>query len=183
MNDLFLSVVIPAYNEQGRIVPTLNEAVGYLAKQHYTWEIVVVDDGSTDDTARLVRQFAETETNVRIESVGHAGKGWAVRHGMLSAKGAYRLLCDADLATPIEQLEKFIDKIAEGYDLVIGSRQIDGAQRYNEPLMRHLMGRVFNWTVSALCSCRAAHAIYSITVTRPDTVRSSNIIANAFSRQ
>lgn len=148
---MFLSVVIPAYNEQGRIVPTLNKVVGYLSERQYTWEVIVVDDGSTDDTVELVRQVALKEPRVRIEVIEHAGKGWAVRHGMLVATGEYRYMCDADLATPIEQLEQFLDKISNGYDVVIGSRQIDGAQRYDEPIMRHLMGRAFNWTVSALC--------------------------------
>ena len=87
---------------------------------------------------------------VRIESEEHGGKGWAVRHGMLATTGQYRFMCDADLAMPIEGLEAFLKRMDEGYDIVIGSRQVAGAQRFNEPMWRHFMGRVFNRCVRLL---------------------------------
>jgi dolichyl-phosphate beta-glucosyltransferase len=142
----FLSVIIPSYNEERRIGPTLQEVLRFLDEQPYTWEVVVVDDGSTDDTAAIASAFArKMEGPVRVMTVAHRGKGWAVKRGMLEAKGRYRFMADADLAMPIDQLIGFLDRMAEGYDIVIGSRQIAGARRYDEPASRHVMGRVFNW--------------------------------------
>ena len=143
-----LSVVIPAFNEEARIGPTLDALVGYLDTQTYSREVVVVDDGSTDDTVGVVeRRAARPETPVRVESIPHAGKGWAVRHGMLSSGGRYRFMCDADLAMPVRHLDDFLSRMDEGYDIVIGSRQIEGARRFGEGMARHFRGRVFNWVV------------------------------------
>lgn len=150
MESPFLSIVIPAYNEQARIIGTLEGMLNYLRERQYSWEVLVVDDGSTDDTAALARAWAGTHPGVRIESVPHGGKGWAVRHGMLAATGRYRFTCDADLAMPVEQLAAFLKRMDEGYELVIGSRQIEGARRFHEPVLRHLMGRGFNWVVRLL---------------------------------
>ncbi len=146
----FLSVVIPAFNEQVRIISTLEKVVEYLSAQHYTWEVVVVDDGSRDDTAALVHQWMPNNAGVRLKTITHRGKGWAVKHGMLAATGEYRFMCDADLAMPIEHLGTFMDRMAEGYDIVIGSRQIEGARRFDESTLRHSMGRMFNWSVKFL---------------------------------
>ena len=150
MGQPFLSVVIPAFNEDSRIGPTLDRVVSYLGRQDYSWEVLVVDDGSTDGTSEIADEWAHEVRGVRLERVPHGGKGWAVKNGMLAAKGEYRFMCDADLAMPIEQLGVFIDRITNGHDIVIGSRQISGARRYDEPLGRHIMGRVFNRTVSLL---------------------------------
>jgi glycosyltransferase involved in cell wall biosynthesis len=146
----FLSVVIPAYNEGARILAALETLVRYLDGQSYTWEVLVVDDGSTDRTAPLVSEWASRRHDVRIESVPHAGKGWAVRYGMLSTRGQYRFMCDADMAMPIQYLGVFLDNIAQGYDIVIGSRQIAGARRFDESALRHVMGRAFNGAVHLL---------------------------------
>ena len=144
----FLSVVIPSYNEERRIGATLEGVLLYLNEQPYTWEVLVVDDGSNDDTAAIASDFARNvEAQVRVLTVPHRGKGWAVKQGMLAATGRYRFMADADLAMPIEQLGAFLERMAEGYDIVIGSRQIAGARRYGEPASRHVMGRVFNWVV------------------------------------
>ncbi len=153
MTRPFLSVVIPAFNEEQRIGTTLEKIVTYLGDQPYSWEVIVVDDGSTDGTKGLVGDWSGETDLVRVESVPHSGKGWAVRHGMLAAEGELRFMCDADLAMPIEQLAAFIEPMNDGYDVVIGSREIAGARRYNEPASRHVMGRVFNrlvaWTAVA----------------------------------
>ena len=146
----FLSLVIPAFNEERRIATTLDGVVRYLSGQPYTWEVLVVDDGSSDGTAALAAHRTEGEERVRVEMVPHGGKGWAVKHGMLAATGEYRFMCDADLSMPIEQLGSFLDRMAEGYDIVIGSRQKAGARRFGEPTRRHVMGRVFNWSVRVL---------------------------------
>ena len=146
----FLSVVIPAFNEETRISATLASVIDYLGAQEYTWEVVVVDDGSTDATSAFVNAVVDMDDRVRLERVPHRGKGWAVRHGMLAATGELRFMCDADLAMPIEQLSLFIDRMAEGYDVVIGSREGAGARRYGESFLRHLRGRVFNRVVRLL---------------------------------
>ena len=143
----FLSVVIPAYNEGGRIEDTLRSVTNYLGTQAYTWDILVVDDGSSDDTAQVVGEFADSDRRIGLLSVAHGGKGWAVRNGMLYSKGEYRFLCDADLSMPIEQVDRFLPPALEECDIAIGSRELPGARRIGEPSRRHLMGRVFNGLV------------------------------------
>ena len=103
-----LSVVIPAYNEEIRISRTIREIVSYLSEQDYEWEIVVADDGSSDATARLVPEAADGDPRVRVLSLEHRGKGWAVKNGMLAASGDFRLLSDADLSVPIAQVERLL---------------------------------------------------------------------------
>ena len=144
MPPVFLSVVIPAYNEQARIIGTLEQVLDFLNAWDCTWEVVIADDGSTDDTARLIDNFAANSPGVRRLSLPHRGKGWAVMNGMLAAEGEYRLLCDADLSVPIEHVERLLPPQADGVDLAFGSREAPGARRIGEPFHRHLMGRVFN---------------------------------------
>ena len=144
MDTPFLSVVIPAYNEERRILPTLRRVAEYLGIQPYTWTVVVVDDGSADNTAALVEEFSAEQPNVSLLPVPHGGKGSAVRAGMLHATGAYRFLCDADLSMPIEQLERFLPPRLTEFDITVGSREAPGAHRFNEPYIRHLQGRLFN---------------------------------------
>ena len=144
--DPFLSLVIPAYNEESRLPDTLTVILDYLGRQPYTWEIVVADDGSFDATATIVRDIAtRSGADIRVLDLPHRGKGWAVRNGMLAARGQYRCLCDADLSMPIAQLARLLpsDEL-DGADIVIGSREATGAQRIGEPIRRHLTGRVFN---------------------------------------
>lgn len=143
----FLSVIVPAYNEERRIGPTLEKLVGYLTSRPFRWEVLVVDNGSDDATAPVVASWASEVPQVRLESLPTAGKGLAVRHGMLQATGELRFMCDADMSMPVEHLDDFLDRMTEGYDIVIGSRQTEGARRFGEPVTRHLMGRVFNWVV------------------------------------
>ena len=145
----FLSIVIPAFNEEHRITSTLDQVTAYLRLQIYTAEVLVVDDGSTDGTARLVQAYESSGYPVRLASLEHQGKGGAVKAGMLMAKGEYRFLCDADLAMPIEELAAFLPPRLEGVDVAVGSREAKGARRYNEPLHRHLMGRLFNGLIRA----------------------------------
>ena len=140
----YLSVVIPAYNEEIRISHTIREVVSFLAVQDYEWEILVADDGSGDSTARLVLEAAGGDPRVRVLPLPHGGKGWAVRNGMLAASGEFRLLCDADLSVPIAQVARLLPPQSGGVDVAVGSREAPGAARYAEPGRRHLMGRVFN---------------------------------------
>ena len=145
-----LSIVIPVFNEEGRIVGTLETLIGYLDEAPLSWEIVVVDDGSSDETPIIVTRWADAREGVRVESIRHRGKGAAVRHGMLAASGRYRFICDADLAMPVEWLGAFLERMEDGYDIIIGSRQIAGARRFNELAIRHISGRIFNWMVRLL---------------------------------
>jgi len=146
----FLSVVIPAFNEELRISDTLSQVVEYLTAQDYEWEVVVADDGSQDHTARLIGQVIVEHPNVRVLRLPHRGKGWAVKNGMLAAQGEYRLLCDADLSVPLAQVERLLPPLGPDCDIVLGSREAPGAARIGEPTRRHLMGRVFNFLVSRL---------------------------------
>lgn len=136
-----LSVVIPAYNEEIRIASTIRAIVAYLKEQDYAWEVVVADDGSSDATARLALEAAGGDPRVWTLPLEHRGKGWAVKNGMLSAAGEFRLLCDADLSVPIAQVERLR---TAGVDVAVGSREAPGAARHGEPGRRHLMGRAFN---------------------------------------
>lgn len=138
-----LSIVIPAYNEAQRLPKTLARIQEFLAQQPYLTEIIVVDDGSSDKTAQLVAACP----GLQLLQRDHRGKGFAVRAGALAAQGEYILLCDADLAVPIEEWTKVEQLLQKGYDVVIGSREGVGAKRIAEPWYRHFMGRVFNWIV------------------------------------
>jgi len=153
----FLSIVIPAYNEERRLPPSLEKIVAYLQTQNYTSEILVVENGSTDATTAVVEAFIATRMAptmpVRL-SLMHStpGKGAAVKAGMLAAQGDYRFICDADLAMPIEEIAKFLPpaQLVGTFDIAIASRELPGAVRYDEPVYRHVMGRVFNWLVRLL---------------------------------
>ena len=147
LHSPLLSVVIPAFNESDRIVPTLDKIAVYLERQTFSWEVLVVDDGSVDNTSDLVTRWAGDRENVRLLAREHFGKGWAVRAGMLEAKGRFRFMCDADLAMPIEWVDAFLQRMEAGVGIVIGSREAEGARRYDEPGYRHIMGRVFNRVV------------------------------------
>jgi len=147
MEQPFLSIVIPAYNEERRLPRTLEKIASYLERQDYRSEIIVVDDGSEDGTVGVVEDFMASHPHLRLIKNDHRGKGYAVRTGMLAARGKYVLFSDADLATPIEEAEKLLPFLEAGHDIAIGSREGIGARRYGEPWYRHLMGRVFNLLV------------------------------------
>ena len=118
-----------------------------MKNQLYTWEVIVVDDGSTDRTAELVKDFEAEAARVSLLSQPHRGKGHAVRAGVLAARGKFRFQCDADLSMPIEQLSRFLPPKLDGYQVAVGSREVLGSRRIGEPTLRHLMGRVFNLMV------------------------------------
>jgi glycosyltransferase involved in cell wall biosynthesis len=143
----FLSIVIPAYNEERRLPESLGKVLAFLQTKDYPAEVIVVDDGSTDNTADVVEGFMTRYPFVSIIKNDHRGKGYAVRTGMLAAQGTYVLFSDADLATPIDEVDRLLPFLEGGYDIAIGSREGLGAQRINEPGYRHLMGRVFNLLV------------------------------------
>jgi len=142
--QIYLSIIIPVYNEESRIGSTLEQVAAFLNRWPNTWEVVVADDGSTDGTAQIVGQFVAEHAGMRLLSLPHRGKGWAVKNGMLAAKGQYRLFCDADLSVPIEQVERLLPGQGGDTDVAVGSREAPGAKRYDEPQRRHLMGRLYN---------------------------------------
>jgi dolichyl-phosphate beta-glucosyltransferase len=142
-----LSVVIPAFNEGAGIAATLEELRTYLASRPWSWEIRVVDDGSTDDTTAIVDAVSRIEPRVTVQRGPHRGKGAAVRAGFLAASGAHRFLCDADLSMPVRELERFMPPALGDTDVAIGSREGAGARRVGEPARRHLAGRTFNAVV------------------------------------
>ena len=144
MSTCYLSVVIPAYNEESRLPLTLTTIKDYLGEQQYTWEVVVADDGSEDNTGWIVHEFAQTHPGFHVLTFPHRGKGSAVKQGMLAAHGEYRFLCDADLSMPIEFLGRLLPPHGPVADIVIGSREAFGARRIGEPRRRRVMGRVFN---------------------------------------
>lgn len=139
-NKPYLSIVIPAYNEEQRLPQTLAAIQAYLSRQPFPSEVIVVDDGSDDSTVAV----ASAQPGVTVLRRDHRGKGFAVRAGALAARGEYILLCDADLAVPIEEWERMEQHLRAGYKVVIGSREGLGATREGEPWFRHVMGRVFN---------------------------------------
>jgi dolichyl-phosphate beta-glucosyltransferase len=150
MEHPLLSIIVPAYNEERRLPQTLPRIVAFLQAQDYPGEVIVVDDGSLDNTVRVVEEMAAQLPVIRLFRNEHRGKGYAVKTGMLAAGGDYLFLCDADLSMPIEEVAKFLPPALEEYDVAIGSREIEGARRYDEPSLRHLMGRVFNFLVRLL---------------------------------
>lgn len=145
-----LSIIIPAYNEARRLPTTLPQVITFVEAQDVPLDILVVDNGSTDRTAEIAREFAAQHPCVTVLSQPTRGKGAAVRKGMLEGRGEYLFICDADLAMPIEELGKFLPSTLGEYDIAIASREAPGAVRYDEPWYRHLMGRVFNLAVRLL---------------------------------
>jgi dolichyl-phosphate beta-glucosyltransferase len=145
-----LSVVIPAYNEATRLPATLKRVGEYLRAEGISHEIVVVDDGSTDGTAERARESAGPELVV-VTNEANRGKGYSVRRGMLLARGERRLMSDADLSTPIEELARLEARLDEGYDVAIASRAAEGARiEVHQPWFRENVGRLFNVVVRAL---------------------------------
>jgi dolichyl-phosphate beta-glucosyltransferase len=141
-----LSVVIPAFNEEERLPESLGRVLAYLEQRGDPFEILVVDDGSKDRTVE--RALAVCSSVVLVRNPQNRGKGHAVRQGMLLARGRRRLMTDADLSTPIEELERLLSCMDEGYDVVIGSRALAGARiEVHQPRYRESLGRLFNLLV------------------------------------
>ncbi|MBL8103696.1 MAG: glycosyltransferase family 2 protein [Anaerolineales bacterium] len=150
MNNPFLSIVIPAHNEESRLPRTLGQILDFLQNQNYSFEVIVVENGSSDRTLELAYEFSSRHPNVKVYKEEQRGKGNAVRFGMLKANGDYRFICDADLSMPIEEIQNFIPPRLTDFDIAIGSREAPGAIRYNEPPYRHLGGRAINLVIRLL---------------------------------
>ncbi len=150
-----LSVVIPAYNEEAVIASTVQAVADYLSAKGMTYEILVVDDGSSDHTAAVVQRLTARVPSLRLLHSGHRGKGGAVKHGVLQAQGDTIVFLDADHSTRIGEWDKCAPWLHEGYDVVIGSRKMSGATvTVHQPPLREAMGKVFTWLTNVLL---AAH--------------------------
>lgn len=146
----FLSIIIPAHNEANRLPDTLEQVFGFLKKQIFTSEVLVVENGSTDKTFEIAQGFAAQHANLRVIQNDWRGKGLAIQRGIQEAKGEYLFLCDADLSMPIAEISKFIPPQLPKVDIAIASREAPGAVRYHEPYYRHFTGRVFNTLIRLL---------------------------------
>ena len=145
----FLSIVIPAHNEETRLPPSLAQINAYLQRQDYTSEVIIVENGSADRTFAVAKEFADAFSHIRvIQSPDNLrGKGLAVKQGMLAANGEWRFICDADLSMRIEDIARFLPPASAGCDVIIASREAPGAQRVDEPEYRHMIGRINNWII------------------------------------
>src|SRR5258708_17317884 len=133
----FLSIIIPALNEAGRLPHALESLDAFLRQQTYTSEVIVVENGSTDDTVGVVQRFAQTHPYVRVIAGISRGKGRAIKRGMLEAHWDYRFFADVDFSMPVEEIAKFLPPTLYGDDVGLGSREAQGAKRHNDPLHRH----------------------------------------------
>lgn len=150
MKTPFLSLIIPAYNEENRLPNTLEQIFSFLYQQNYSFEVLVIENGSSDRTLEVAQEYAQTHANLMVIKETQRGKGKAIQRGMFEAKGEYRFICDADLSMPIEELPKFLPPQLTGFDIAIGSREAQGAIRFNEPAYRHLGGRAINFLIQLL---------------------------------
>lgn len=155
MEDIYLSLIIPAYNEEQRIAKTLTRIKEYLSSQNYTYEVSVVVDGAKDNTAEVAQGIANDWPNLKIiNNQNNHGKGYAVRQGMLEAKGEIRVFTDADNSTDIRHLEKLLPKFGQGFDVVIGSRDyrdiVGATQAIPQSRLKRLLGDMGNLFIQFL---------------------------------
>ena len=142
--------MIPAHNEESRLPRTLRQVFAFLEKQEYTHEVLVIENASMDRTLEIAQRFVSTYSSLKVIHEAQLGKGFAVRRGMLEARGSFRFICDADLSMPIEEISKFLPPLLSDFDIAIGSRESPGSVRYNEPAYRHWGGRAINLAVRML---------------------------------
>jgi dolichyl-phosphate beta-glucosyltransferase len=142
-----LSIIIPAHNEESRLPTSLEKINTFLEKQPFDYEVLIVENGSQDRTIEIAQDFERRYKYMRALSEELAGKGLAVKRGMLEASGEYRFIADADLSMPIEEVTLFLPPHVPEYDVAIASREAPGAERIGEPIYRHWIGRMFNLLV------------------------------------
>lgn len=145
-----LSIIIPAHNEENRLPGTLEQVSGFLNRQSYLAEVIIVENGSQDRTFEIAKAFADQHSGFRVVCETKRGKGLAIQRGMFEACGAYRFMCDADLSMPVEEINQFLPPQLTNFDVAIASREAPGAIRYNEPSYRHIGGRVINSLIRIL---------------------------------
>ena len=151
MVNPLLSIIIPAHNEENRLPPSLLAVSNFLSRQEYSSEILVIENGSSDRTFEIAQSYIKEIPGLKVIREQKAGKGLAVKRGMLAAQGQYRIFCDADFSMPVEEIQKFLPPQINRYDVAIASRELAGSKRVNEPEYRHKIGRIFNsmvrWSV------------------------------------
>ena len=150
MTPPFLSIIIPAYNEENRLQSALDQVLGFIEQQPFESEVVVVENGSRDRTLEIAQEFAAEHSHFIAIHEEERGKGRAVKRGMLEASGEFRFMCDADLSMPVTEINCFLPPVLTGFDIAIASREAPGAVRYNEPAYRHLGGRAVNAMIQLL---------------------------------
>ncbi len=150
MSTPLISLIIPAYNEENRLPRALEQVFTFLEKQSFPFEVVVVENGSTDRTLEIAHSFAAGKPNLLVIHEKTKGKGIAVQRGVLAARGEYRFICDTDLSMPIEEVLKFLPPQLHDFDVAIGSREAQGSIRYDEPSYRHWGGRMVNLLIRML---------------------------------
>jgi len=143
---LAYSMILPAYNECSRIVPSLEKAIAFIREQGWSAEIIVVNDGSTDGTADVVREIMDRTPELRLlENPGNRGKGYSVRNGMLHARGAILLFSDADFSSPVGESVKLVAAIERGAEVAFGSRWLLAeTQTRRQSILRQIVGRAYN---------------------------------------
>lgn len=149
MSNPFLSIIIPAHNEENRLPQTLGQVVQFVEKQSFESEVIVVENASRDNTLQTAQDFAARYPMIRAIHEELPGKGRAVRKGMLVATGQYRFFADADFSMPVNEISRFLPPAID-VPIAIASREAPGAVRYNEPVYRHITGRVFNSLIRLL---------------------------------
>jgi dolichyl-phosphate beta-glucosyltransferase len=143
----YLSIVIPAYNEQERIIATIGAIASHVSDLGFEWELLIADDGSTDNTIKLVEELGLVNLRL-LKTPKNGGKGNAVQRGMIASKGRYVLFADADNSTPIEEVSKLLTKLdKEHYDVAVGSRAVEGAEEAHKSFLRHLLSSGLRWIV------------------------------------
>jgi dolichyl-phosphate beta-glucosyltransferase len=150
-NESLMTIIIPAYNEAHRLPKTLERVLAFVESRPEALDVIVVNNNSRDDTRGVAEEYAKESGLLQVLDQPIQGKGAAVRKGIFAATGTYAFICDADLAMPIEELPRFFpETLGTTYDIAIGSREVPGSQRFDEPMYRHLMGRAFNFVVRTL---------------------------------
>ncbi|MFA5271414.1 MAG: dolichyl-phosphate beta-glucosyltransferase [Candidatus Omnitrophota bacterium] len=147
---MFISIIIPAYNEEERLKTAFEKLYQYLTGKKYDYEVIIVDDGSTDKTRETVSEsmLAKAGKIIFLQNGKNKGKGFAVKQGILHSIGEYVLFSDADFSTPIQEFDKLFDYLKNGYDIAIGSRSVIGSNiTVRQPLYREMMGKFFNFLV------------------------------------
>jgi glycosyltransferase involved in cell wall biosynthesis len=150
LNVPFLTIIIPAFNEEHRLPLAMEQSIQFLEKQDYDYELVVVENGSQDKTYQIAKEYAARYPQIRVIKETTPGKGLAVKRGMLESQGEYRFMCDVDFSMPIIEINKFLPPELVDFDIAIASREAPGAVRYYEPLYRHLGGRMINLMIRLL---------------------------------
>ncbi|NIQ01285.1 MAG: glycosyltransferase, partial [Nitrospinaceae bacterium] len=150
-SSTFLSIIIPAFNEESRLRETLPGLKRFLDRQDYAWEVILVDDGSEDDTSGVLQEFFTPEQGRGVRYTPNRGKGYAIRQGVAAARGEVLLFTDADFSTPITEFPRLVQFLSQGFDIAIGSRSLPESNVVeHQAWYREGMGKVFNLMVRLL---------------------------------